>query len=95
MSIVITFDVSAKQGHGEQLVGLFQDSLTDTRNFEGCIKVDLHIEKDSAVSVFMIEEWATQQAYEKYLSWRGNRGDMQKLMELIDGDPVKRFFDQI
>lgn len=95
MSIVITFDVQAKAGQVQDLTALFTDTLGDTRAFDGCIKVELHTETNSPDTVFMIEEWASKPAYEKYLAWRGERGDMEKLMNLVAAEPSIRYFERI
>ena len=95
MSIVITFDVTAKSGQVDQLKALFTETLPDTRNFDGCVSVSLYTESDSPDTVFMVEQWASKAAYENYLGWRQKRGDMEKLMALVNGEPVIRFFDQV
>ncbi|NKB35611.1 MAG: hypothetical protein GKR93_00390 [Gammaproteobacteria bacterium] len=95
MSIVITFDVQAKEGKKNDLLALFTETLADTRAFEGCIRVDLHTEAEIQNTVFMIEEWASKSAYEKYLAWRGERGDMEKLMSLAAAEPTIRFFERV
>ena len=94
MSIVITFEANAREGMGQELVDYFRQSLVDTRKFDGCIEVKLHSEEDSPTTVYMYEEWESKQAYERYLAWRGERGDMEKLMEFLGAEPVIRFFDK-
>ena len=42
MSIVITFEATAKVGEEKELLAFLVDTLADTRKFEGCIKVDAH-----------------------------------------------------
>ncbi len=95
MSIVITFDVQAKDGQVQALISLFTDTLDDTRAFDGCINVELHTETISPNTVFMVEEWASKSAYDKYLAWRGERGDMEKLMSLVAAKPTIRFFERV
>lgn len=95
MGVIITFDVTSKAGYEDALRMLFNETLPDTRNFEGCISVVLHSENDHPNNVFMVEEWTSRSAYEKYLAWRGERGDFEKLMSLIQGEPIIRFFDRI
>ena len=94
MSIVITFEARAQQGKEQGLLDYFRQSLVDTRSFEGCIEVKLHTEEDSPTTLYMYEEWESKQAYENYLAWRGERGDMEKLMEFLEAEPVIRFFEK-
>ena len=95
MSVIVTFDVTAKAGQEDALRTLFKETLPDTRKFEGCISVAIHSENDHPGTVFMVEEWSSRSAYDKYLAWRGERGDFEKLMNLIQGEPVIRFFDRL
>ena len=95
MSVIITFDVTAKAGQEDPLRMFFHETLPDTRNFEGCISLALYSESAHPGNVFMVEEWSSRSAYDKYLGWRGERGDFEKLMSLIQGEPVIRFFDSI
>ena len=95
MSIIITLEVTAKVGQEDALRMLFNETLPDTRKFEGCISVEAHSENSHPENIFLFEEWTSNSAYEKYLAWRGERGDLEKLMDLIQGEPVIRFFDRI
>ena len=95
MSVIITLEVTAKAGQEDTLRTLFNDTLPDTRKFEGCISVEAHSENSHPENIFLFEEWASNSAYEKYLAWRGERGDLEKLMDLTQGEPVIRFFDRI
>ena len=95
MSITITFDVAAKAGEANALQALFAEVLPDTRKFEGCISLEIYSETDRPDTIFMVEEWTSRSAYEKYLDWRRERGDMEKLMNLVQDPPVIRFFNGI
>ena len=95
MSVIVTLEVMAKVGKEDALRTLFNETLPDTRKFEGCISVEAHSENSHPGNILLFEEWTSRAAYEKYLAWRGERGDFGKLMDLIQGEPVIRFFDRI
>ena len=95
MSVLITFDVMAKAGNEDALRMFFDETLPDTRTFEGFINLEVLSENEHPGSIFFVEEWASRSAYEKYLAWREGRGDFEKLMSLIQQEPVIRFFDRI
>ena len=42
-----------------------------------------------------VEDWNSRQHYEKYLAWRTERGDLDKLVGWIQGDPSIRYFDNV
>ena len=94
MSQIVTFEITAKKGMEKELLAFFKDTLHETSDFEGCMRVELHTEEQSEGTIFMFEEWKTKQNYENYLAWRGERGDMDKLMQFVDGPPTVRFFNQ-
>jgi len=93
MSIVITFEATAKVGEEKELLAFLVDTLADTRKFEGCIKVDAHTEEQSPGTLLLVEKWTTKEAYDAYLAWRGERGDMAKLIQYLQSEPVIRFFN--
>ena len=95
MSTIITFEITAKEGMEAELLSFFTDTLGDTRSFEGCINVNLHTEEESPGTIFMYEEWESKEAYQAYIAWRGERGDMDKLMQYVESKPVNRFFKAV
>ena len=94
MSQIVTFEITAKKGMEKELLAFFKDTLHETSSFDGCIRVELHTEEQSQGTIFMFEEWEKKENYENYLAWRGERGDMEKLMQFVDTAPTVRFFNQ-
>jgi quinol monooxygenase YgiN len=41
----------------------------------------------------IVEDWDSRQQYEKYLSWRTERGDLEKLAAWLTGEPSIRYYD--
>ena len=95
MSVIVALEVTAKAGQEDALRTFFEETLPDTRKFEGCLSVAAHSEDLHPENIFLFEEWTSKSAYEKYLAWRRERGDFEKLTNLIQGEPVIRFFDRI
>ena len=94
MSQIVTFEITAKKGMEKELLAFFKDTLHETSSFDGCIRVELHTEEQSQGTIFMFEEWEKKENYENYLAGRGERGDMEKLMQFVDTAPTVRFFNQ-
>ncbi len=92
MSVVITVEFAAKTGLENEFSTYLIETQDETRNFEGCIKFELHTEEESPGTVFMVEEWTAKEAYFAYLAWRKERGDMAKLRQYMGADPITRFF---
>ena len=43
----------------------------------------------------VVETWETREKYEKYFAWRTERGDIENMQPLLEGDLSLRFFDRI
>ncbi len=91
MSIMIIVDAKIKEESLSTFKDFFAALLPDTRNFEGCEGVTLCTDSEDSGRLFLVEIWASIEAYEKYHHWRAERGDLQKIRDLLDG-PVNRVF---
>ncbi len=93
MTCQVLLEGRAKEGCIEKLRSMFKDILPDTRGFEGCVSLHVVQNQDDAQNLVVVEQWDTRQHYEKYLEWRTERGDLETLSAMFDGDPSIRFFD--
>src|ERR1700680_4576517 len=93
MTCIVLLEMTAKQGTGMQLVETFRALLPDTRSQEGCQGVEVTANLDNADNLVLVQHWASRKHYETYLSWRQQRGDVDKLMEALAGPPSIRYFD--
>jgi quinol monooxygenase YgiN len=93
MTCIVIFEVNAKKGTGAQLVEAFRTILPDTRNKEGCQGVEVTANLADADNLLLVERWKTRKDYETYLAWRQQRGDIDKLSELLAEPPSIRYFD--
>jgi len=90
MTCIVILEVTAKKGTGLQLV---ETILPDTRNKDGCQSVEVTTNLDDSDNLVLVERWATRQHYEKYIAWRQQRGDLDKLAGALAGPPSIRYFD--
>ena len=88
MAALVVKSFKAADGKFEALGDFFKDVLGDTREFEGCLKVDVYAD-ESASTYTLIEEWETFSAHDKYVSWRTDRGDLSDW----DGDLLEGGFE--
>jgi len=80
--VIATFPAQA--GKLEELKQLFRDALGDTRAFDGCISIDVHVEKDTE-TIHLIEYWESLDHYEAYLQWRVENGLAELLNPILEG----------
>jgi quinol monooxygenase YgiN len=93
MTCIVLLEATAKKGTGLQLVETFRALLPDTRNKDGCRSVEVTTNLDNSDNLVLVERWATRLHYEKYLAWRQQRGDLDKLVGALAGPPSIRYFD--
>ena len=88
MAALVVKNFRAAEGKFDALGDFFRDVLGDTREFEGCLKVDVYADESASIYT-LIEEWETFSAHEKYVSWRTYRGDVSTW----DGDLLEGGFE--
>ena len=85
MSIIVIIDLPAKGDSVEELKKYLKDNLPDTRAFEGCQGVQLYSSVESPSKLILHEKWVSVEAHKKYLEWRKEKGDQNKLGSMLTG----------
>lgn len=93
MTCQVILEFKAKPGAIEKAKAWLRSVLPDTRGFEGCLTLYCIQDQDEPDAILIIEQWAKRENYEKYLAWRGERGDMETFGSFMAGPPKIRFFD--
>ena len=93
MAVRVLFEMKAKPGTGADVVSHFRSILPETRSQEGCISVEVLQNGDDADNLVLSAAWETRGHYEKYLAWRRERGDSDRLFDALTERPGIRFFD--
>lgn len=95
MACQVILELRTKEDCADKARSWFKSVLPDTREFDGCIGLYLVKNQDDPLNFVIIEQWDTRAQYEKYLAWRTERGDIDALVDMIDGEPSIRFFDYL
>ncbi len=93
MSVQAILELKAKPDCVEKTRVWFREVLPDTRAFEGFVTLHMIQNQDDPTELLVIEQWDSRAAYEKYVAWRQERGDLNALAELVAAEPVVRVFD--
>ncbi|MGH7885485.1 MAG: putative quinol monooxygenase [Thermodesulfobacteriota bacterium] len=93
MSIMIIVDAKLKDDKVEDAKKLFAELLPDTRGFEGCEGITMILNQEDPANMVLVEKWASKSHYEKYHHWREETGSLNRIRELLDGPPKRRFFE--
>lgn len=95
MSIMIILDAKLKADKVEDTKSLFAEMLPDTRGFDGCEGITMILNEEDPTNMVLVEKWASKSHYEKYHHWREETGGLDRIRELLDGRPGRRFFEII
>ena len=93
MSVNVILEVTSKPDCIDELKHTLESILPDTRSFNGCIGVRVMSNQDDSLNLVLLETWSTRKHYEKYLTWRSERGDLQALSALLSQEPSIRYFE--
>ncbi|MCZ6866420.1 MAG: putative quinol monooxygenase [Candidatus Binatia bacterium] len=95
MSVLVLLEMNAKSGSAADIKNWLRDELHHTRGFDGCNSITFHSNQDDPNNMVFVEDWDSRQQYEKYLAWRVERGDIEKLMGWLGGEPSIRYYENV
>ena len=95
MSVLVLVEINVRPENADDVTNFLRDELHATRVFEGCNGLTFHRNQDDPNTMVAVEDWDSLQHYEKYLAWRTERGDLEKLVGWSQGDPSIRYFDNV
>jgi quinol monooxygenase YgiN len=94
MSVTILLDLKAAPGAIDKLKQIFVEILPDTRAYDGCEGLDVHLNQDDGDNLVIVERWQSRPHYEKYFAWRQETGLLDRLGPLLGAPPSVRFLDE-
>ena len=88
MSVTVTVLFPTKPEAADEFYTNLVGLLTETRAYDGCIKVSTHRDLDNSANIFLIEEWESREHQQKYLAWRVETGLMDAIGPALAGPPT-------
>ena len=95
MTCTVILEVKVKKEHADGMAEGFKDLFPDTRSFDGCIELYATRNQDDPQNFVIVETWETRQKYETYFAWRTERGDIDNLSTMLEGELSLRYFDRL
>ena len=95
MSVLVLLEMNAKSGSAADIKNWLRDELHHARGFDGCNSITVQSNQDDPNNMVIVEDWDSRQQYEKYLAWRVERGDIEKLMGWLGGEPSIRYYENV
>lgn len=95
MSVTVLLEMQSKIESIDEVKSYFESILPDTRNYDGCLGVQVIGNQDDPLNVILLETWETREKYEKYLGWRTETGALDALGVLLSQPPGIRYYDNL
>lgn len=95
MACTVILEIRVKSENVDNMGEGFKGLFPDTRSYDGCIDIYATQNQDDPQNFVIVETWETRPKYEAYLAWRTERGDMDNMATLLEGEPSIRFFDRL
>nr|WP_279338746.1 antibiotic biosynthesis monooxygenase [Sphingomonas sp. BGYR3] len=76
-----------REGAEPKLRALLNTILPVTLKYDGCLGISPHYKQDGSNKFMMIEWWQSLEHYKRYVAWRDSTGDLNSLMDLLEGPP--------
>ena len=95
MTCTVVLEITVKKEHADGMAEGFKGLFPDTRSFDGCIDLYATRNLDNPQNFVIVETWESREKYEKYFAWRTERGDIDNMSELLEGDLSLRYFDRL
>ena len=95
MACTVLLEFKLKQEHVDGMAEGFKGLFPDTRSFDGCIDLYATQNQDDPQNFVVVETWESREKYEAYFAWRTERGDIENMESMLEGELSLRFFDRL
>lgn len=93
MATTVVLDIYTKPDRLEEMRDFLRERIPEALAFEGSLGVEIVENMDSPGNLVFYEKWESRHNYEQYYAWRESSGVLESFVELLDGDPVIRYFE--
>lgn len=87
MAVTITLTLNIKEEAVDAFCAGFPEMLKDTSRFPGFQAIRVLRHNSDPSRVILIEDWDSEEAYNAYIAWRTERGDMAAMAGVLAGPP--------
>jgi quinol monooxygenase YgiN len=92
VAVVAILDVRLKSDPLEDAYTAVSETLSETRQFAGCIKAEVLVDSTDAAHLVVVETWESAEADAAYREWRRGDGAPVKLAAVLAAPPVLTHF---
>jgi quinol monooxygenase YgiN len=84
---LIAARLRARPERRDELVELARGMLLPSRNEEGCLRYDFHVDVFDPLSFLFFEEWISRDAIDAHFETPHFREFRKRIEDLVDGEP--------
>lgn len=92
LSLLVTSELSIQDGKVEEFLALVHSGLEISRSFSGNQSFDIFLDQEKPEKVLFIEQWESEQHFQKYYKWRLEQGDFETLGEYFSAPPTMHLY---
>ena len=93
MATTVILEIKTNPGAANDMLTILKDILPETRNYDGCLGVDVFQNQDDTDTLIIMGTWQSKGHFETYLDWRKETGIFERFSEMIEGPPNTRFLN--
>jgi pimeloyl-ACP methyl ester carboxylesterase/quinol monooxygenase YgiN len=86
-AITVTLLMNVKEGLAEEFVSGLPATIRETSSSPGAQSVRAFRSAENTHAILFVEEWESEEAFRKYIAWRTERGDMERLGQMLSQPP--------
>jgi len=94
MTTLVLLEGKVRPGGLRRLEEFLVKQLPATRAFDGCQSLNCYVNKEDLTFV-AAQRWDSRSHYEAYLAWRKETNVYSEFEQLIDGEVLIRYFEQL
>ena len=95
MSINVMLEFQCRADKIEAFKSVLEVALVDTRNYDGCVSVQVTVNHEAPLNLIFLEVWESREHNEKYLAWRTDTGLFETLSDMLSSPPTIRYFENL
>ena len=93
MPTIVTIEIKAKKGLGNELVSIFKQFTPIARTTDGNLSVQLMQNQDDPDLLMFYQQWESREHQERYLVQFEERGNLEILEPFLEGEAKIHYFD--
>ena len=93
MTVKVLAKFNCADGNADKFIGIYHNIFPVTREFDGCSHIDISADQEDPNRLIMTENWVSKEHHLKYLEYRTDDGNLEKLVALLESPPEITYFD--